>query len=248
LLADYHRNSNLPTIQIIVATECKISEYYKKVKGKKTDIFSILDLPFDFHSSCPICQGIDCAQFIGYYERPVINEKGTYYKAFPVARFLCNRKGGKPLIKHKTFSLLPHQLIPYSKYSIDFILKTLKSHYVDEQSVMEIQTYLSGFNKEGIYFDLPASSVNRFKKFILEVINKLLSSGYYQDAEKLLQESCTKNPIKTFIKFAESFYCYKTNPRIRGPCALSYDFYLKGGGWLQNSYFLFGTPSQFKIA
>jgi len=35
--------------------------------------------------------------------------------------------------------------------------------------------------------------------------------------------------------------------RIRGPCALSYDFYLKGGGWLQNSHFLFGTPSQFKI-
>ena len=247
MLADYHRNGNLPTIQVLVATKYTLSEYYKKVKGKKRDIFLILDLPFDFYSICPICQGIDCAQFIGYYERPVIDENGTYYKAFPLARFLCNRKGSKPLINHKTFSLLPHQLVPYSKYSIAFILKTLKSHYVDGQSIMEIQDYLSRFNEEGIYLDLAASSMNRFKKLMLEVINKLLSSAYYQDVEKLFQKSCNKNRIKVFIKFAEAFYCCKTNPRIRGPCALSYDFYLKGGGWLQNSYFLFGTPSQFKI-
>jgi len=246
LLADYHRSGNLPTIQILVATKYTLHEYRKKVKGKKENLFDILDLPFDI-SVCPICHGIDCAQFIGYYERPVIDERGTYFKAFPVARFVCHRKGGKPLINHKTFSLLPHQLVPYSKYSIPFIFKVLKSIYVDDQSIMEIQTYFSRFNKTGIYLDLPASSINRFKKFFLEMINKLLSSAYYRNAEKLLQESCNKNLIKAFIKFAEGFCCYKMHPRIRGPCALSYDFYLKGGGWLQNSHFLFGTPSQFKI-
>ncbi len=111
---------------------------------------------------------------------------------------------------------------------------------------MAVQTYLSRFDETRIYIDLSVSSIYGFKKLILEVINKLLSSAYYQDAEKLLQQPADNKRIKAFIKFAEAFYCYKTSPRIRGPCALSYDFYINGGGWLQNSFFLFGTPSQFR--
>lgn len=231
-----------------MATKYTLPEYYRKVKGKREDIFEILDLPFDIYHRCPLCGGSDCAQFIGYYERQVIDENGTYYKAFPIARFLCNRKGGKPIVNHKTFSLFPHQLVPYSKYSIAFIFKVLKLNCVDDKSIMQIQTYLSGFDETGIYIDLSASSIHGFKKFILEVINKLLSSAYYRGAEKLLQDSSDNRRIKAFIKFAEAFCCYKINPCIRGPCALSYDFYMQGGSWFRNSHFLFGTPSQFRIA
>jgi len=240
--------SNLPTIQVIVATKYSLTEYYNKVKGKNEDIFEILDLSFDVYHRCPICGGNNCAQFIGYYYRGVIDENGTYYKAFPVARFLCNRKGGDPIVSHRTFSLLPHQLVPYTKYSIPFIIKVLTLRYIDDKSIMDVQNYLSGFDKERVYIDLSASSINAFKDFILEVINKLLSSGYYQDAEKLLQKPSDNKRIRAFIEFSEVFCCYRINPYIRGPCALSYDFYTKGGGCFWNSYFLFGTPSQFRIA
>ena len=218
------------------------------IKGKNEKIFEILDLPFDVYHRCPLCGGNECAQFIGYYDRRVIDKNGTYYKAFPVARFLCNRKGSNPIVSHKTFSLLPHQLVPYTKYSILFIMKVLTLRYRDDKSIMNVQTYLSGFDKEGVYIDLSASSMNAFKNFILEVINKLLSSGYYQDAEKLLQEPSDNKRTRAFIEFSKVFCCYRINPCIRGHSALSYDFYMKGGGWFRNSYFLFGTPSQFRIA
>ncbi|MCK4826955.1 hypothetical protein KA005_65080, partial [bacterium] len=138
--------------------------------------------------------------------------------------------------------------VPYTKYSIPFIIKVLTLRYIDDKSIMDVQTYLSGFDKERVYIDLSASSINAFKDFILEVINKLLSSGYYQDAEKLLQKPSDNKRIRAFIEFSEVFCCYRINPYIRGPCALSYDFYTKGGGCFWNSYFLFGAPSQFRIA
>lgn len=204
-------------------------------------------MPFDVYHHCPLCGASDCAKFIGYYLRPVIDENGTYYKAFPIARFICRRKGGKPIVDHRTFSLLPYQLTPYSKYSIPFTFNVLTSIHVEDKSIMEIQTYLSHFDKTGIYVDLSASSIYGFKKLILEAIHKLLSSAYYPDAEKMLQQPSDSHRIKAFVGFAQAFCCYKVSPCIRGPCALSHDFYMQGGGWLRNSYFLFGTPSQFRI-
>ena len=242
------KNSNLPTIQVLLTIKYTLAQYYRRVKGKKEDIFELLDLPSDITHRCPLCAGSHCAKFIGYYKRPVIDENGTYYKAFPIARFLCRRKGNTPIVNHRTFSLLPYQLVPYSKYSILFIFKVLKSIYVEDKSIMEVQTYLSNFEKTGIYVDLSASSIYGFKKLVVEAINKLLSSTYYPDAEKLLQQPSDKNRIKALIRFAQAFRCYKISPCIRGPCALSYDFYMQAGGWLRNSYFLFGTPSQFKMA
>jgi hypothetical protein len=247
VLADYKKNSNLPTIQVILTTKYTLSQYYGKAKGKTEDIYELFDLPFDVYHQCPLCGASHCAKFIGYYQRPVIDENGTYYKALPVARYLCRRKGGQPIVDHKTFSLLPYQLVPYSKYSIPFIFRVLKSIYVQGQSVMEVQTYLSRSQQTGIYIDLGAASIYGFKKVILEAISKLLSSAYYPDAEKIVHQSRNHQRIKAFVSFAQAFCCYKVSPCIRGPCALSYDFYMQGGGWFRNSYFLFGTPSQFRI-
>jgi hypothetical protein len=112
---------------------------------------------------------------------------------------------------------------------------------------MQVQTYLSKFDQTGIYIDLDTWSIYGFKKLILEAINKLLSSAYYPEAENRLSHSFVYQRIKAFISFAHAFCCYKLSPCIRGPCALSYDFYMQGGGWFQNSFFLFGTASQFRI-
>jgi len=209
------------------------------------NIYDLVELPYDFTERCPLCGGHDCAKFIGYYYRGVIDEAGTYYKAFPVARFLCRRKGSTPVVRHKTFSLLPYQLVPYTKYSIPFIIKTLKLAYVEDNSVKELQDYLAGF-QEHQYIDFSRSSFYEFKAFILKSIDKMLAGGYYQEAEGELQEPHTNKRIKAFIEFSKGFTSDKTIPSIRGPCALGYDFYIRGGGYLSNGYFLFGTPSQFR--
>jgi len=221
-----------------------LKEYYSQVKGRTDNIYDLIDLSPDVTERCPLCGGYNCAKFIRYYHRGVIDEEGTYYKAFPISRFLCRRRGN-PIVKHRTFSLLPYQLVPYTKYSIPFIIKTLKLAYVEGNSIKKLQDYLAGFH-EHQYIDLSRSSFYGFKAFILKSIDKMLASGYHQEAEGKLQEPHPNKRIRAFIEFAEEFISDKVNPSIRGPCALGYDFYIRSGGYLSNGYFLFGTPSQFR--
>lgn len=192
-----------------------------------------------------MCGAETCAQFIGYYFRGVIDEKGTYYKAFPIARYLCNRKGKALSVKHRTFSLLPHQLAPYTKYSLPFILNALRKVYGEDSSVNGLLDYLAGIEEER-YIDLSASTFYAFRAFLLTCIDKMLATGFYKEGVALLQVPSERQRIRIFLFFAEDFICCKTDPKIRGPCALGYDYYMESGGYLRNAHFLFGTPSQFR--
>lgn len=246
-MAAYQNVVNCQLIQIILYTENTLSEYYAKVKGKKQNIVEILDLPYDFSDRCPVCGGRDCAKFLDYYLRGVVDENGTYYKSFPVARFLCNRKGSEQVTRHKTFSLLPYQLIPYTKYSLPFIIKVLKLRYIEDRSIYKLQEYLAAVEEaNNIYLDLSVSRIYWFKQLALECIDKILAAGYYKEAGRELQQPSQQERIKRFIEFTERFHCWKIKPYIRGPCALSYDYYMEGGGYFRNIHFLFGTASQFR--
>ena len=199
----------------------------------------------DFAEKCPVCGGKDCAQFIGYYFREVIDEKGTCYKAFPIARYLCKGKGTAAIVKHRTFSLLPYQLVPYIKYSLPFIISALKKVYGEDGSVKELLDYLAGA-ETGRYIDLSSSTFYGFKAFIVTCINKMLAMGFYQAAGTLFQCPNEKQRIKLFLTFVDDFTCCKTVAFIRGPCALGYDYYMEDGSYVKNGHFLFGTPSQFR--
>lgn len=207
----------------------------------------MLDLPLDSSERCPICGGKGCAIFIGYYERQVIDEKGTYYKAFPIGRYKCRRKGWSLVVDHVTFSLLPYQLVPYTRYSIPYIIKVLTLRHIEGKSIYQLQDYLASFdNGEEQYLDLNGASLYFFRALVLESIDKMLVSGNYPETEKEFSQPGSLERLKMFIGFAESFECFGAKPSIRGPCGLSYDFYLQGGGYFRNSYFLFGSPSQFR--
>lgn len=244
-MAKHQNNDKSANIQITIKETLK--EYYNKVKNKKYNIIDILELEFDFIGRCPICGGKDCCQFIGYYTRPVVDETGTYYKAFPIAGFKCRRKWKNIKVPHKTFSLLPCQLVPYNKYSIDYIIKILKLRHLAGNSINEIQNDLSKTEKYAeSEIELSVKNLESFNKIIKNSINKILIIGCYPEIEKKLKINRSKEAIKIFIEFAELFYSYKTSPPIRGPCGLSYDYYISGNGYYTNHYFLYGTPSQFR--
>lgn len=235
----------LPIIQIKIKET--ITEYYIKVKEKKGNIVYLLDLVCDFKNCCPICGGNNCAKFIEYYTRPVIDENGTYYKYFPIARFKCYGKGKNKVSTHKTFSLLPYQLIPYSKYSIEFIIiKTLRKILVENKSkvnILDLVNELINNSNDSVEHYLSIQSIEWFLKLIIKTINKLLASGYCKEASGKLQVKNKIEIVKRFIEFACEFETNKTAPEIRGPCALSYDLYLTSN----QTFFLFGTPSQFRL-
>jgi hypothetical protein len=237
---------NLPTIQILIHIKETLAQYYAKVKEKNYDLLQILDIGFDFHTVCPICGGENCARFIKYYTRGVIDENGTYYKDFPIARYLCERRGGQSEVSHKTFSLLPYQLAPYTKYSVPFIIKMLEVKHIEGLSISKVQDYAANFGKDEI---LPISSdqLSDFKQLIHDAINKIMSTEHYHEVRKKISlMGSEQERLIAFIEFAQAFECLKTDPLIRGPCGLPYDFYLNEGGYCRNAPFLFGTPSQFR--
>lgn len=171
---------------------------------------------------CPICHGKNCCIRHGYYFRPVIDENGTFFKYFPIARYLCRRKG-KAKINHRTFSLLPWQLIPYRKQVITFLL-----------SVADYQ------------------SVHSKKETIDNFYPLITTPGQLSDIQDLLETSHEKlkffrmiNPDSNFFEFISYTKSYVSEEQIRGPTVLSWDYYIKNGNYYENSQFLFGCASQF---
>lgn len=225
-------------MQIQINIEETLYEYYQKVKGKTENIYTILSLPVDIRSSCPICGGTDCVQFICYYTRIVIDEKGRCYTDFPIARFLCKSTD-------RTCSLLPQQLVPYCKYSIELILTICKLAFSLEWSITEVLDYLENLAEDNP-LSTSGSQVQRLEKLFKKAKDKILATCYYPEfTEKSFQENKVEQ-IKNFIKFAEEFKCVKVVFEIKGVCGLGHDFYLSGGSYFKNAQFLFGVASQFR--
>lgn len=178
------------------------------------------------------------------------------------------------MVGHKTFSLLHYHLVPYWKYSIPFIIKVLKAKYNNNLSLKLLQDYIADFSAaaaqdedDDSYIELCISRIYSFRKLILETIHKLWISKYYYELKigkyhsmnninnmnnmntNINSESGEKGLINTFLQVSKEFECLKLSlsKPIRGPCALSMDFYLEGGSYVLNSPFLFGTPSQFRF-
>lgn len=241
------RCGNLPTIQILIFVNYTLRQFYQKVNSGRIEISELIEVVDSFANCCPLCHGSDCAQFLGYYYRQVVDEKGRYYRDFPVPRFVCQRKGKHPVVNHKTFSLLHYHLIPYSIYSIPYVLKILKSRHIDKQTVEDLQRYQGYIATGDGYKELSASGILGFKDLLNHAITKIQALGSYPElSDKLAQTSGAIDRIIVFLDFCRDFTCHRYCPPIRGPCALSYDFYISGGSYFRNAFFLFGTPSQFR--
>jgi hypothetical protein len=175
-----------------------------------------------------------------------------------VARFLLHCNDDALIGKHRTFSLLHYHLIPYIKYSIPFLIKVMESRHIDKKSLQALCDYIIEFTATGPVgtdyecIEISPSGILSLEPLIEEAINKITTSQYYQTVKQQWQKAFDSDNkrenigIKGFLEFCSQFECFKTNPSIRGPTALSYDFYISGGAYKRNSYFLFGTASQFR--
>jgi len=181
----------------------------------------------------------------------VVDEGGRYYPNFPVPRFFCRRKGKNRVTGHRTFSLLHYHLIPYWKYFIPFIIKVLKSKHRLPLSLKLLLDHLADLESGGEgYINLSSSRIFGFEGLLEEVIAKLLISDYYPELTCRLQPQRGRDGgdgrVEILLDYCRDFECCQVAPPIRGPCGLCVDFYLRGGSYQLNGYFLFGTPSQFR--
>jgi hypothetical protein len=119
---------------------------------------------------------------------------------------------------------------------------------IDFNTNEEIITFIENsinFRDDKYYVYVNPSIIYSLKMLFIDAIEKATISNKYEELTLLMQTNDYDKKIISFIKFAKEFELDLGNTRIRGPTALSYDYYLKHDGYFKNSYFLFGTPSQF---
>jgi len=137
----------LPTnLQKIYPIGCSLSNYARSVKEKEWEFPS-------FRDCCPICFGKNCAKRNGFYTRVAIEKDGKE-KDIPVARWECGRKGEVDDSADRTFSLLPHPLVPYRRYSAAVQYETFKQAAINgtKGALDALQPVLEGFCERTISF------------------------------------------------------------------------------------------------
>jgi hypothetical protein len=132
----------------------------------------------------------------------------------------------------------------------------MESRHIDKKSLQALCDSIIEFTATGPVgtdyecIEISPSGILALEPLIEEAINKIMMSQYHQQVSQQWQKTFASGnkfiAIKGFLEFCSQFECLKTHPPIRGPTALSYDFYVTNGAYARNSYFLFGTPSQFR--
>jgi len=130
------------------------------------------DFP-DYTDCCPLCQGENCAVRIGFYTRKQVVVDNKIYENVPIARWLCQRKGYKKST-HKTFSLLPFQLIPYHRHGLNFIVDTVNFHHRQGTSLERTKRLMSdmGVNDD---LSLENNHIHDFMNIFSQALLKLTS-------------------------------------------------------------------------
>lgn len=109
-------------IQLPYVTQFEsIWEYDVAIRRGDIDFIRVIGL------DCPICSGRDCYRSISGYERTVIELFPYREGRVLIARFRCRKT-------MRTFSLLPHHLAPYHRYSVSSMAQALElSHQVQSE-------------------------------------------------------------------------------------------------------------------
>lgn len=216
-------------IQLIYKINCNLSVYRKKTENNQWDF------P-DFTDKCPICHGKDCAVKHGFYLRLIIDLENKFFFFILIARYKCRRKQ-KPRnnLVDKTFSLLPHLLIPYISLTIDSFMLIIANHVIKKLSAFELQEILDNYHidEERLY----NIDIRHFKLYSNIFIETLFKLNQFIEKHKIRAGpfSGSKNMNNAYI-FLKN---YKS-----GFPDFSVYYYQKEGGALKNAQFLYGRPYQ----
>ncbi len=205
------------------------------------------ELP-DFLDKCLICGASDCAKYHSYYERRAICPQSGFNVAnLPVARFLCRGRGIKRKCNHVTFSLLPLVLVPYRQLGLKFMILAVWLRLSERLSLFAamdaIEEELVNFEAEIADFVSIAAQL-QWEKLIRAALSRFVVSKLCrQERFSIVADACEKGLI-SFLKMALQYQSQQSDPAIRGPDALAWDFYHFNGGAKEVAPFLFGTASQ----
>jgi hypothetical protein len=146
-----------------------------------------------YSKCCPICKGKHCAIRIGFYFRYAYDSVSGTIILLPIARYLCQRKGKAPKNAHKTFSLLPAQLVPYCLYDIPSLV-FMASLYLQGLSLMDITAEFMAKHDVAASPALVAEYIDMFSKARTKA--NTLDGNKYPDDKDFLAHLMTYTPVR----------------------------------------------------
>ena len=202
----------------------------------------------DFSDKCLICGAADCAKYHSYYERSAIcPQSGFHVRDLPVGRFLCRDIGIRKKCDHVTFSLLPLVLVPYRQLTLKFMILALWLRLSEKLSLFTamdaIENELVDFEEDISGFVSIAAQLE-WERLIKAAFSRFVKSKpWHQEGFSIVENVCERG-LLSFLKMALEYQSQQSDPPIRGPDGLAWDFYQLNGGAEQLAPFLFGTASQ----
>ena len=231
-------------IQIPYHIKVSLQEYYEN--------FDTWLIP-DFSDKCPICGGVDCATFLGYYIRIAICPlTGFTVSDLPVLRYLCHDKGNARVCDHITFSLLPHELVPFRQLSLDFMVRAIWFNVSRQLSLTRAMDVIEDeLNNLGDVADfINISTMISWQRMILTAFKlftcdlQVMSADINMVSKFHYEQLQNTGGLKLFLDLLINHKSQSSNHPIRGPTAFAWDYYQQSGGSKQHAYFLFGRASQ----
>lgn len=204
-------------VQILLKVATDLLEYRTQV-NKRTFKFP------SYKSCCPICHRSDCADWHGYYCRPAYTKDNQFIKDLPIRRGFCRKK-------KITFSLLPQQLIPYSKYPLKLITDILDIWVRAGKNIYRTMNNICHVGEQDEATDeMGNSHIYYFRRVFERAREKFI----------LWRKEARSYKIEKFIR-----YCQMYRPQQSE--GLSLEYYSNNGSYVKSSHFLFGTASQFRF-
>jgi hypothetical protein len=218
-----------------------LQEYYLLFKSGNWELA-------DFSDKCLICGAADCARYHSYYERRAIcPQTGFEVADLQVGRFLCRGIGIRKKCDHVTFSLLPLVLVPYRQLTLKFMILALWLRLSEKLSLF---TAMDAIEKELVNFEediaefLSIAAQLEWEKMIKAALSRFVISKLCNQERFSIVEEAAEKGLFSFLKMAFEYQSQQSDPAIRGPDGLAWDFYQLNGGAKQLAPFLFGTASQ----
>jgi hypothetical protein len=225
-------------IQIPYHIKVSLQEYYED--------FNTWPIP-DFSKKCLICGGVDCATFLGYYIRIAICPMtGFWAPDLPILRYRCHDKGDARVCDHVTFSLLPHQLVPFRQLSLNFMVRAIwlkvSRHLSYTKALDVIERELNSLGDIAIFINI--SSMMSWQRMILTALALFISADINMVSKTQYDQLKNTASLKLFVALLINHQFQISNNPIRGPNEFTWNYYQQSGGSNKNAAFLFGQASQ----
>jgi len=225
-------------IQISYHIKVSLQEYYED--------FDTWPIP-DFSEKCPICGGVDCATFLGYYIRIAICPMtGFWAPDLPVLRYRCYDKGDARVCDHVTFSLLPHELVPFRQLSLNFMVRAIwfkvSRHLSYTKALDVIEAELNSLGDIANFINI--STMMSWQRMILRALALFISADINMVSKSQYEQLKNTASVKLFLALLINHQSQISNHPIRGPDEFTWNYYQQSGGSNKNAAFLFGRASQ----